>query len=203
MILPIVVYGDPVLRKAGEEISKDYKDLDTFIADMFDTMNNAKGVGLAAPQVGKAIRLFIVDTEPFVDGEEEEEEGEEPEFTKEEREFLKKFKQVFINARMLEETGKEWKFNEGCLSIPKIREDVLRKAKIKIEFYDEHFKKHVEEFDGLAARVIQHEYDHIEGKLFTDKISPLRRKLIAGKLTDISKGKITADYKTKVYAAKK
>ena len=200
MILPIVVYGDPVLRKVGVSITKDYEDLDKFIKDLFETMHNAKGVGLAAPQVGKAIRLFIVDTEPFV---EEDEDEEEAEFTKAEREFLKKFKQVFINPTMLSETGKEWKFNEGCLSIPKIREDVLRNEKIKIEYYDQNFVKHVEEYDGLAARVIQHEYDHIEGKLFTDKISPLRRKLIAGKLTDISKGKITTEYKTKVYSVKK
>jgi peptide deformylase len=201
MVLPIVVYGDPVLRKVGAEITKDYEGLDKLIADMFDTMQNAKGVGLAAPQIGKAIRLFVVDTFPFVD-DEEEEEDEDAEFSKEEREFLKKFRRVFINARMLEETGEEWKFNEGCLSIPKIREDVSRHGKIKIEYYDEHFKKHVEEFEGLAARVIQHEYDHIEGKLFTDRISALRRKLVTGKLNDISKGKITADYKIKVYAPK-
>ncbi|MFL5752231.1 MAG: peptide deformylase [Bacteroidia bacterium] len=202
MVLPIVVYGDPVLRKVGAEIAKDYEGLDKLIADMFDTMQNAKGVGLAAPQIGKAIRLFVVDTFPFVD-DEEEEEDEDAEFSKEEREFLKKFRRVFINARMLEETGEEWKFNEGCLSIPKIREDVSRRGKIKIEYYDEHFKKHVEEFDGLAARVIQHEYDHIEGKLFTDRISALRRKLVTGKLNDISKGKITADYKIKVYTPRK
>ncbi len=202
MILPIVVYGDPVLRKVCTGLSKDDPALETLIADMFETMYNAQGVGLAAPQVGKALRLFVVDTHPFVDGEDEKED-EDPEFTKEEREYLKAFKRVFINARMLEETGKEWKFNEGCLSIPKIREDVLRPAKIKIEYYDEHFTKHVEEFDGLAARVIQHEYDHIEGKLFTDRISPLRRRLISGKLSDISKGKISAEYKTKVYQSKK
>lgn len=202
MILPIVVYGDPVLRKVGVEITKDYEGLDKLIADMFDTMQNAKGVGLAAPQIGKAIRLFVVDTFPFVEDDDEEEE-EDPEFTKEERAFLKQFRRVFINAKMLEETGEEWKFNEGCLSIPKIREDVSRPGKIKIEYYDEKFKKHVEEFDGLAARVIQHEYDHIEGKLFTDKISALRRKLISGKLNDISKGKVGADYKIKVYSPKK
>ncbi len=203
MILPIVVYGDPVLRKVGEEITKDYKDLDQLLKDMFETMYHAKGVGLAAPQIGKAIRLFIVDTEPFVESDdEEEEEDTEPEFTKEQKEYLRKFKRVFINARILEETGTEWKFNEGCLSIPKIREDVARLDKIKMEYYDEHFKKHVDEFDGLAARVIQHEYDHIEGKLFTDRISPLRRKLISGKLSDISKGKVGADYRIKVYQPK-
>jgi len=200
MILPIVVYGDPVLRKVCVDIEKDYAGLEKLIADMFDTMNNASGVGLAAPQIGKAIRLFIVDTHPFVDSDDEEDDDE---FTKEEREQLEKFKRVFINARMIEEVGEEWKFNEGCLSIPKIREDVSRNEEITIEYYDEKFKKHTETFNGLIARVIQHEYDHIEGKLFTDKISPLRRKLISGKLTDISKGKIGADYKTKVYVAKK
>jgi peptide deformylase len=200
MILPIVVYGDPVLRKVCVNIEKDHAGLEKLIADMFDTMNNASGVGLAAPQIGKAIRLFIVDTHPFVDSDDEEDDDE---FTKEEREQLEKFKRVFINARMVEEVGEEWKFNEGCLSIPKIREDVSRNEEITIEYYDEKFKKHTETFNGLIARVIQHEYDHIEGKLFTDKISPLRRKLISGKLTDISKGKISADYKTKVYVAKK
>jgi len=200
MILPIVVYGDPVLRKVCVDIEKDHAGLEKLIADMFDTMNNASGVGLAAPQIGKAIRLFIVDTHPFVDSDDEEDDDE---FTKEEREQLEKFKRVFINARMIEEVGEEWKFNEGCLSIPKIREDVSRNEEITIEYYDEKFKKHTETFNGLIARVIQHEYDHIEGKLFTDKISPLRRKLISGKLTDISKGKIGADYKTKVYVAKK
>jgi len=200
MILPIVVYGDPVLRKVCVNIEKDHAGLEKLIADMFDTMNNASGVGLAAPQIGKAIRLFIVDTHPFVDSDDEEDDDE---FTKEEREQLEKFKRIFINARMIEEVGEEWKFNEGCLSIPKIREDVSRNEEITLEYYDENFKKHTETFNGLIARVIQHEYDHIEGKLFTDKISPLRRKLISGKLTDISKGKIGADYKTKVYVAKK
>lgn len=200
MILPIVVYGDPVLRKVCVNIEKDHAGLEKLIADMFDTMNNASGVGLAAPQIGKAIRLFIVDTHPFVDSDDEEDDDE---FTKEEREQLEKFKRIFINARMIEEVGEEWKFNEGCLSIPKIREDVSRNEEITLEYYDANFKKHTETFNGLIARVIQHEYDHIEGKLFTDKISPLRRKLISGKLTDISKGKIGADYKTKVYVAKK
>ncbi len=200
MILPIVVYGDPVLRKVSENIDKDYPGLDQLIKDMFETMYQASGVGLAAPQIGKAIRLFIVDTEPFVedDGEEDDEE-----FTAEERKQLKSFKKVFINARILEEEGTEWKFKEGCLSLPKIREDVSRKPKLVIEYQDENFVKHTETYDGLIARVIQHEYDHIEGILFTDKISPFKRKLVSGKLTDISKGKITADYKTKVYRPKK
>lgn len=199
MILPIVVYGDPVLRKKCEDIDKDYPGLDQFIRDMYETMYDALGVGLAAPQVGKAIRLFVVDASPFA----EVEEDEEPEYTKEELEEMNGFKKTFINARILEETGEEWKFNEGCLSIPRIREDVMRKPKITIEYYDEKFKKHTETYEGVIARVIQHEYDHIEGILFTDKISAFKRKLIGGKLTDISKGKFKADYKTRVYQPKK
>lgn len=197
MILPVVVYGDPVLRKMGEDIDKDYPGLQELIANMFETMYNASGVGLAAPQVGKAIRLFVIDASPFAERDEDEEENEK--LSPEEAEFLKNFKRVFINARILEESGDEWKFNEGCLSIPKIREDVSRKPTVTIEYYDEHFKKHKETISGLAARVVQHEYDHIEGKLFTDRISALRRKLLAGKLSDITKGKFKADYKTKVY----
>ena len=200
MILPIVMYGDPVLRKVGEVVDKNYEGLEKLIKDMFDTMYNANGVGLAAPQIGKAIRLFIVDTKPFAESDDDEEDDE---FTPEERKQLIAFKKVFINAKIINEDGEEWKFSEGCLSIPKIREDVSRKPIIKIEYWDEHFKKHTETFDGLIARVIQHEYDHIEGKLFTDIISPFKRKLIAGKLTDISKGKISADYKTRVYRPKK
>lgn len=199
MVLPIVVYGDPVLRKVCVDIDKNYEGLDQLIKDMFDTMYEASGVGLAAPQVNKPIRLFIVDATPFADVDED----EESEFTKAELEELKDFKKIFINARILEEEGPEWKFSEGCLSIPKIREDVLRKPNLKIEYYDEHFKKHTEEYKGVIARVIQHEYDHIEGVLFTDKISPLKRKLISGKLNDISKGKIHADYKIRVYKPKK
>lgn len=200
MILPIVVYGDPVLRKVAEDINKDYPGLTQLIKDMYETMYQASGVGLAAPQVGKAIRLFVVDTHPFVDDDEEDEESE---FTPEEKKQLQAFKKTFINARILNEEGKEWKFKEGCLSIPKIREDVERKPDVKIEYVDENFVKHTESYSGLIARVIQHEYDHIEGVLFTDKISPFKRKLISGKLSDISKGKISADYKTKVYKPKK
>lgn len=192
MILPIVAYGDPVLRKVGVEISKDYPNLQQLISDMFDSMNNAFGVGLAAPQVGKAIRLFIVETKPFA---ERDEDDEEDEFTPEERKELEAFRRVFINAKIVEEDGLEWVFNEGCLSIPKIREDVLRKPKIRIHYYDEHFKFFDETFEGLIARVIQHEYDHIEGKLFTDKISPLRKRLLKGKLNDISKGKVQIGYR--------
>lgn len=202
MVLPIVVYGDPVLRKMGEDIDKDYEGLDQLIKDMFETMYKAKGVGLAAPQVGKAIRLFIVDTHPFAEVDEDDEDEDE-EFTAEERKELEAFKRVFINARIISEEGTEWKFNEGCLSIPKIREDVLRKPEVVLEYLDEKFKKHNETFTGVIARVIQHEYDHIDGILFTDKISPFKRKMISGKLTDISKGKISADYKIKVYKAKK
>ncbi len=165
MILPIVVYGDPVLRKLGVDIDKDYPNLDKLISDMFETMYNAAGVGLAAPQVGKAIRLFIVDTEPFAESDDEEDDDE---FTKEQREELLAFKRVFINARIIEETGKEWKFNEGCLSIPRVREDVSRNEEVTIEYYDEKFKKHKETFDGLIARVIQHEYDHLIGKTMLD-----------------------------------
>ncbi len=186
MILPIVAYGDPVLKKVAEEIDKDYPKLDQLIADMFETMYNAKGVGLAAPQVGKSVRLFIVDASPFAEDAETEEEA-----------ALKDFKQVFINAKILAEEGEEWKFNEGCLSIPKIREDILRKPKLRISYYDQDFKKHEESYEGIAARIIQHEYDHIEGKLFTDRINPIRRRLLQSKLSDITKGRVDVDYKMK------
>ena len=192
MILPIVAYGSPVLRKIGVEIDKDYEGLEKLISNMFETMNKALGVGIAAPQVNKAIRLFIVDTKPFANSEGD---TEDDEFTEEERKELKEFKRVFINAKIIDEEGEEWAFNEGCLSIPKIREDVKRKPIIRIQYYDENFKFYDEEYDGLIARVIQHEYDHIEGKLFTDKISPLRRRLIQGKLKNISKGKVDVNYK--------
>lgn len=201
MVLPIVVYGDPVLRKMGEDIDKDYEGLNELIANMFETMYHAKGVGLAAPQIGKAIRLFVIDASPF--GEVDEDEDEEDKLSAKEIEYLKNFKRVFINARILEEEGEEWKFNEGCLSIPKIREDVLRKPKVTIEYYDANFKKHKETIEGVAARIIQHEYDHIDGKLFTDRISAFRRKLLSGKLKDISNGNFSTDYKTKVYKPKK
>lgn len=182
------------------EVEKDEPGLQQLIADMFETMYKARGVGLAAPQVGKTIRLFVVDTEPFAESDDDDDDDE---FTPEQKKELKAFKRVFINARMIEETGDEWKFNEGCLSIPKIREDVLRKPEITIEYFDENWKKHTEHFEGVIARVIQHEYDHIEGRLFTDRISPFKRKLIAGKLNDIASGKLTADYKTKVYKTRR
>lgn len=194
MILPIIAYGDPVLRKVGEEIKPEYEGLKDLINNMFDTMHNAMGVGLAAPQVGKAIRLFIVETKPF-SARDEDETDEDDEFTPEERKQLEQFKRVFINARMISEEGTEWPFNEGCLSIPKIREDVQRKPKIRVQYVDENFKAFDETYEGLIARVIQHEYDHIEGKLFTDRISPLRRRLLKGKLNDISKGKIQMGYR--------
>lgn len=188
MILPVVAYGDPVLKKVGKEITKAYPGLKELIANMHETMYNAKGVGLAAPQVGHSIRLFIVDASPFADDEDEE-------MDKKEVRFLKTFKRVFINAQIVDEWGEEWKFNEGCLSIPKIREDILRMPEIEIEYLDENFESHTETFSGMAARIIQHEYDHIEGKLFTDHISPLRKRLIKGKLTDITRGKVKTDYK--------
>mgnify|MGYP001545178801 CR=1 FL=1 len=191
MVLPIVAYGDPVLRKTGAEIDKDYPGLQKLIDDMYETMYNSSGVGIAAPQVGKAIRLFVVDAKPFSDVPED----EESEYTKEEIAMMKQFKRTFINAQIVEEEGEDWPFNEGCLSIPKIREDVLRKPKIRIRYYDENFTFHDETFEGIVARVIQHEYDHIEGKLFVDHINPLRRRLLKGKLNDISKGNVKVDYK--------
>jgi peptide deformylase len=194
MILPIVAYGDPVLRKIGATIEKDYPKLSELLENMFETMYSAKGVGLAAPQIGLPIRLFLVDTSPF---------AEDEELTEQEQTDLAGFKKVFINARILEETGDDWAFNEGCLSIPEIREDVFRQPTILIEYEDENFKKHKETFTGLVARVIQHEYDHIEGILFTDKLSPLKKRLIKGKLSNISKGKIEVDYRMRFPNVKK
>ncbi|WP_435412507.1 peptide deformylase [Psychroserpens mesophilus] len=194
MILPIVAYGDPVLRKKAEPITKDYPKLDTLLENMKETMYGAFGVGLAAPQIGLPIRIFLVDTSPF---------AEDDVFTEEEQEELKNFNRTFINAEILEEAGDEWAFNEGCLSIPDVREDVFRQPKIKIQYQDENFKTHTEEFDGLIARVIQHEYDHIEGILFTDKLSSLKKRLIKGKLSNISKGKINVDYRMRFPALKK
>lgn len=188
MILPIYGYGDPVLRKVGEDISAEYPNLQELIINMYDTMYNAYGVGLAAPQVGLAIRLFVIDTEPFSDSED---------LTTEEQNQLKGFKQTFINAKMLKEEGEEWGFNEGCLSIPDVREDVYRQEKITLEFYDENFNKKTEVYDGLIARVIQHEYDHIEGILFTDKIAMLKKTLIKKKLQNIMDGKARPDYRMK------
>ena len=194
MILPIVAYGDPVLRKETEAITKDYPDLDTVIENMFETMYAARGIGRAAPQVNMPIRLFIVDATPFEDDED---------LSAEEQKFVSTFKKVFINARILEESGDEWAFNEGCLSIPDVREDVFRKPNIVIEYEDENFKKHKDTFSGIVARIIQHEYDHIEGILFTDKLSPLKKRLIKSKLANISKGNVGIDYRMKFPNAKK
>lgn len=186
MILPVVAYGDPVLKRKAKEISKDFPDLQKLIDNMFETMYNAQGVGLAAPQIGKSIRLFIVDASPFAEDENNSEE---------EKAVLKEAKEVFINPEILEEDGDEWDFNEGCLSIPEVREDVFRKPKIEIKYYDRDFKLQHKTLDGLYARVIQHEYDHIEGVLFTDKLSGLKRRLIKGKLNNVSKGKVNVDYR--------
>ena len=188
MVLPIIAYGDPVLRKVGLEIDKNYPELDTLISNMKDTMKNARGVGLAAPQIGKAIRLFLVDTAPF---------AEDDELDEKERTFLKGYKKVFINAKIIKEEGAKWSFSEGCLSIPNINEYVSREETVTIEYLDENFKKHTETVGGLAARVIQHEYDHIEGVLFTDKLSSLKKRLLKKKLENISKGKVDADYRMK------
>ena len=190
MVLPIIAYGDPVLRKVATDISPDYPNLNTLIANMYDTMNYAYGVGLAAPQIGLPIRLFVVDTAPFAD---------DDDLTEEERTFLSNFKKTFINAKITEETGDKWLFNEGCLSIPGVREDVSRQKQITIEFVDEQFTPQRLTLTGLAARVVQHEYDHIEGILFTDKLSSFKKQLIKGKLTNISKGKVKVDYRMKFY----
>jgi peptide deformylase len=194
MTLPIIAYGDPVLRKVGSDIDKDYPNLDELISNMWETMYNASGVGLAAPQIGLPIRLFLVDTTPFSDDED---------LSPEEQKQLNGFKKVFINAKIEDEVGEEWAFNEGCLSIPDIREDVNRKGTIKITYLDENFKKHSETYDGLLARVIQHEYDHIEGILFTDKLSSLKKRLLKGRLANISKGKINVDYRMRFPSLKK
>ena len=188
MILPIIAIGFPVLKKRCKEIDKNYPELDILIKNMKETMKNASGVGLAAPQINKAIRLFLVDTSAFANDEE---------LSEDEREFLSTYKRVFINAKITKEDGKEWAFNEGCLSIPNIREDVFRKDTITIEYVDENFNPKKETLTGLAARVIQHEYDHIEGILFTDKLSSLKKRLIKKKIENIKKGKVDVDYRMK------
>lgn len=179
MILPIVAYGDPVLKKKADVITKEYPHLKELIANMYETMNHASGVGLAAPQIGLSIRLFVTDGTPF------------------EKEEVRNFKQVFINPVILKEEGKEWLFNEGCLSIPNIREDVSRLDIIHIHYFDENFNEHEGIFTGIAARIIQHEYDHLEGILFTDHLSSLRKRILKNKLIDISKGNVDIDYKMK------
>ena len=186
MILPIRAYGDPVLKKVAADIEPGHPGLQQLIADMYETMYEASGVGLAAPQIGQSIRLFIVDASPFA-----EDEGLE----QEERDFLKDFKKVFINPYIVEEEGEEWPFEEGCLSIPGIREEVKRQETIVLQWQDEDFKEHEEEFRGFAARVIQHEHDHLDGKLFIDYLPTLRRTMLKGKLRDISLGKTDAKYK--------
>ena len=191
MILPIVAYGDPVLRKVAQEVGPDYPNLKELISNMKQTMYNASGVGIAAPQIGKSVRIIIIDATPFAEDEAENEEE------KKENEFLKTFKRVFINPIIEEETGEEWGFEEGCLSIPGIREEVFRQDKVVISYYNEKWELVEEELTGLAARVVQHEYDHIEAKLFTDYLSPLKKRLIKRKLTDISKGIVPVDYKMK------
>ena len=193
MILPIVGYGDPVLRKVGEEITPEHPNLKEIIANMYETMYNAYGVGLAAPQVGLSIRLFVIDTAPF---------SEDEDLPADEQQQLKGFKRTFINAKILKEEGELWGFNEGCLSIPDVREDVYRHEKITVEYCDEDFIRKTEVFDGLVARVIQHEYDHIEGILFTDLISSLKKKIIKSKLQNIMDGKSRPDYRMKFYNKK-
>ena len=185
MILPIVAYGDPVLNKVAEDIEPDYPGLKELIANMYETMYNAHGVGLAAPQIGRSIRLFVIDASPFA------EEGDE------EYEVLKNFKQTFINPIILEEEGDEWGMEEGCLSIPDVREEVYRQETLTIEYYTEDWELKEETYSGLAARVIQHEYDHIEGILFTEYVKPLRKRLIKGALGRIERGDIQVDYPMK------
>ncbi|MCB0788361.1 MAG: peptide deformylase [Flavobacteriales bacterium] len=186
MILPIRAYGDPVLKKVAQDIEPGHPGLEQLIEDMFETMYAASGVGLAAPQVGHSIRLFIVDASPFA----EDEDGDP-----DENAVLKDFKKVFINPYIVEEEGEEWTFEEGCLSIPNLREPVDRQPRIVLQYQDEQFNDHEETFDGFAARVIQHEHDHLDGILFTDHLPPLRRRLLKGKLRDISIGKTDAKYK--------
>ncbi len=190
MILPIVAYGDPVLKKEAEDIDNKYPELKKLIADMFETMYEASGVGLAAPQIGKSIRMFIVDATPFAEVDEDEEEDPLAE-------GCDGFKKVFINPIIEEESGEPWGFAEGCLSIPKIREEVFRKPTIKISYYDEKWNFHEEEYDGYRARIIQHEYDHIEGILFTDHLSVLKKRLLQKRLSNISQGIINVAYKMK------
>ncbi len=187
MILPVVAYGHPVLRKMCEDITPDYPELDKLMADMWETMYHSSGVGLAAPQINRPIRMFVVDTEQIVENFDETDKKEYPN--------EKPIKQIFINAHIEETTGNEWAYNEGCLSIPKIREDVYRAAKVKLRYMDEQFNEHVGEFDGITARVILHEYDHIDGKLFIDYLKPIKKRLLKKKLSDISNGKVKTDYR--------
>ncbi|WP_220463960.1 peptide deformylase [Adhaeribacter radiodurans] len=188
MIYPITAYGDPILRSKTKELTDNYPDLKKLVTDMYDTMYHAHGVGLAAPQISKGLRLFVIDSAPFEEDEEK-----------------KKLavKQAFINPQILEENGDEWAFEEGCLSIPGIREDVIRPANVIIRYFDEDWNQHEKTFDGMVARIIQHEYDHIEGVLFTDHLSGFRKRLLKSKLTKISKGDVDADYVMRFYNSKK
>lgn len=188
MILPIIAYGDPILKQVAKEINKDYPKLNELIERMFETMYAANGVGLAAPQVNHSICLFIIDTHELKDKLKENE---------------KPVKQIFINAKITEKAGENIMFNEGCLSIPDIREDIDRPSKIRIQYLDENFKHHEKEFDRIAARVIQHEYDHTEGILFIDYLKPLKKRLLKNRLMDISRGEIEVDYKMKFPVKKK
>ena len=187
MIFPIVAYGAPVLRKVSKEITPDYPGLATLIEDMWETMYASSGVGLAAPQINKDIRLFVMDSVQIFENLEEDEKNVYPDGPG--------VKKIFINAHIVSFDGDEWAYNEGCLSIPKIREDIFRAETVTIQYVDENFELHTDTFNGITARVILHEYDHIEGKLFIDYLKPLRKKLLQGKLNDISKGKIKVDYK--------
>lgn len=187
MVLPIVAYGHPVLRKKCSDITAAYPELKKLIADMWETMYHSNGVGLAAPQINKAVRIFVIDTEQIVEG-----------FDKQDKEDFpneKGIKQVFINAHVVHTEGEEWLYNEGCLSIPKIREDISRAETVRLKYMDEDFKEHEQEFSGITARVILHEYDHIDGKLFIDYLPALKKRLMKKKLEDISRGKIKVDYR--------
>jgi peptide deformylase len=185
MVYPIVVYGDPVLKRRAEDIEKGSLDIKEFVANMYETMYAASGVGLAAPQIGKSVRVFVVDAEPM------------------DEENLKGFKKAFINPEIIEETGNDWAYEEGCLSIPGIRADVSRPEKVRITYYDEDWNQHDETYEGLAARVIQHEYDHLEGVLFTDYLTAFKKRLIKSKLNNISRGQVKTDYRILAPAARK
>lgn len=187
MKLPIVAYGHPILRKKAIDITPAFSGLQELIANMWETMYHSNGVGLAAPQINQSIRLFVVDSVQIVESAEEDE--------KEKYATEKPIKQVFINAHINELHGDDWKYNEGCLSIPKVREDVMRPEEVTLSWVDEQFQPHIQTFDGLTARIILHEYDHIDGKLFIDHISPLKRRLLKSKLDNITRGKVSVDYK--------
>jgi peptide deformylase len=182
MVYPIVIYGSSVLRKATEEIKKDYAGLSTLVFDMFETMIESDGVGLAAPQIGKSVRLFVIDATPLADDDIS----------------LEGFRKAFINPKIVEETGEKWSYIEGCLSLPELREEIERPSIIKIQYYDEHFNFFEEVYDGVKARIIQHEYDHLQGILLVDRVSPLKKKLLKGKLANIAKGNVKAAYRTKI-----